>query len=165
MKDIVIEDFENLIYADSSETKCLREDYNFPINKAHSSAFVDINGDCINDILFHSSDASRQFLEIWIGKKSADGKIKYCLSEKKPIPYNFGLFAIADINNDGQLDLVFPIKNSVPPAIYVAYNQKAFDYDWTKNYCESIQEANAKNIKEKEILFDPFNANIITNVK
>lgn len=158
-KDLVIKDFKDLVSTDDDCTKAIV--YN-PINRDHSSAFVDINGDCINDLLIHSTaNKGDQFLEIWIGRKNAYGDVKYCLKEIKPIKKEFGLFSLSDVNNDGHLDIVFPIKNSRPPAIFVAYNQKKFDYDWTKNYCESVQ-----NIKydKNEKLFDEFNDKIITNV-
>lgn len=161
-KDMIVQDFNELIYADS-RNECLNEDYNFAISKPHSSAFVDINGDCINDILIHSMKGTSRYLEFWIGKKAAEGEIKYCLKDIKSVPDNFGIFSITDVNNDGHLDLIFPIKDNVPPAIFVAYNKKKFDYDWTKNYCESVQSEN-NNSTINEILFDEFDKEKITNV-
>jgi hypothetical protein len=157
-KDLITIDFKDIVSTDEDCIKALN--YN-PINKDHSSAFVDINGDCINDLLIHSMSGGDQFLEFWIGKKNKYGDVKYCLKEIMPIKKEFGLFSLSDVNNDGHLDIVFPIKNSEPPAIFVAYNQKKFDYDWTKNYCESVQSI---NYDKNEKLFDDFSDNTITNV-
>jgi len=157
-KDIIIQDFENII---SSDGECQKGGFDSMIKRHHSSAFVDIDGDCINDLLIHSQKDSEQFLEIWIAIKNKSGIIKYCLKEIQKIQENFGLFGISDVNNDGQLDIVFPIKYSQPPSIFVAYNKKKVNYDWTKNYCE-VQQNVKKDIKEK--LFDEFNQNYITNV-
>jgi len=158
-KDLVIKDFTDTL---SNEKDCVQSLSFNPIKRDHSSAFIDINGDCINDLLIHSSKDGNQFLEIWIGRKNFAGDIKYCLKEIKPIKKEFGLFSLSDVNNDGHLDIVFPIRNSQPPAIFVAYNQKKFNYDWTKNYCESVQGI---KYDKNENLFDDFNDKIITNVK
>lgn len=158
-EDLIIKDFKDFV---STDEDCIKALFYNPINKDHSSAFVDINGDCINDLLIHSMRDGDQFLEFWIGKTNQVGEVKYCLKEIKPIEKEFGLFSLSDVNNDGHLDIVFPIKNSRPPAIFVAYNQKKFDYDWGKNYCESIQKI---KYDKDEKLFDEFDHNIITNVK
>ena len=129
------------------------QDYNYPINSPHSSAFVDI----------HSKNGNSQNLEFWLGiKDEKSQKIKYWLKEIKNIDDNFGLFSISDINNDGFLDIIFPIKNSSPPEIFIAYNQKYVDYDWTKNYCESLPISNLNN---EEKLFEDFKKNNLNNVK
>ncbi len=157
--DIVIKDFKDIV---STSDECLKTSFNNRINKDHSSAFIDINGDCINDLLIHSTNNNgEQNLEIWIGRKNAYGDVKYCLKEIKRIKKDFGLFSLSDVNNDGHLDIVFPIRNSQPPAIFIAYNQKFFDYEWTKNYCESVQSI---KYDKNEKLFDEFDNNIITNV-
>ena len=158
-KDVKIDDFKNIV---STDEECSKEDYNNPINRPHSSAFIDINGDCINDLLIHSKKGENQYIEFWIGRKNSAGNINYCLKEIKLVQKEFGLFSLSDVNNDGHLDIVFPIRNSQPPSIFVAYNQKQFDYDWTKNYCESVQSI---NYNKNEILFDDFDKTKITNVK
>lgn len=157
-KDIILIDFNQIV---SNDDDCLKASSFFPIKRDHSSAFVDINGDCINDLLIHSESGTDQYLEFWIGRKNITGQVNYCLKEIKKLNNDFGLFSISDVNNDGHLDLVFPIKNSRPPAIFVAYNQKKFDYDWTKNYCESVQSV---KYDKNEKLFDEFDHRIITNV-
>lgn len=157
-KDLVIKDFKDIV---SEEEDCVKAYFYNPINKDHSSAFIDINGDCINDLLIHSSRDGNQYLEFWIGRKNPVGEIKYCLKEIKDIKKDFGLFSLSDVNNDGHLDIVFPIRNSQPPAIFVAYNQKKFNYDWTRNYCESVQSI---KYDKNEKLFDDFDDKKITDV-
>ena len=70
----------------SEDDDCLKDVISYSINSPHSSAFVDINGDCINDLLIHSKYESDQFLEIWFGRKDFKSKkIKYCLKKKKKL--------------------------------------------------------------------------------
>jgi hypothetical protein len=151
-------DFLDLTLLD--DKKCLTEDIKIPIATEHSSAFVDINGDCVSDLLIHSRLGNDFYLEIWIGMK-IDKKIKYCLKEKKLIDKNLGLFSLVDINVDGQLDLAFPVLNSKPPQIFVAYNQIKVENDWSNNYCETAQR---KIYFINETLFSDLNTDIVTNV-
>jgi hypothetical protein len=151
-------DFADYILSD--EQKCLKEIVNFPIATEHSSAFGDINGDCVSDILIHSRLGNDFYLEIWLGMK-IDNKIKYCLKEKKLIDKRLGLFSLVDINVDGQLDLAFPVINSKPPQIFIAYNQIKVQNDWSNNYCETAQK---KIYYQNETLFSDLKIDIITNV-
>ncbi len=157
-KDKEINDFEDII---SKDEDCKKITLN-QINNPHSSAFVDIDGDCINDILIHSKYDNHQYLEFWIGRKDSNQDVKYCLKEQKLINEHFGLFSVIDVNNDGNLDIVFPIKESSPPAVFVAYNKFYFEYDWSQNYCDSVQINSKKNFIQG--LFDEFDQSIITNV-
>ena len=75
-------DFADLMLQDEKNENCLNEPTNIPIGVHHSSAFVDINGDCVSDLLIHSKLGKEIFLEIWIGMK-INNEIKYCLKEKK----------------------------------------------------------------------------------
>jgi len=151
-------DFANLMLLD--DEKCLTENVKIPIADEHSSAFVDINGDCVSDLLIHSRLGNEIFLEFWIGMK-INKEIKYCLKEKKLIDNKLGLFSLVDINVDGQLDLAFPITESRPPQVFVAYNQIKVENDWSSNYCETAQK---KKYFKNETLFSDLKSDLVTNV-
>jgi integrin alpha FG-GAP repeat containing protein 1 len=114
----------------------------------HSSAFVDIDGDCLNDILIKSIDdgddintnktVNKIYLEIWRGVIE-DNQIKYCLSQSSVyiLDPSLGSFSLADIDRDALMDLIFPILDSTPPQILIAYNKINLNYDWTADYCSS----------------------------
>jgi integrin alpha FG-GAP repeat containing protein 1 len=128
----------------------------FKFSNPHSSAFLDIDGDCINDILIRSmveeevvgtnSTRTKYFLEIWRGIIE-DQKIKYCLSQSSVynLEHNLGPFSIADINRDSMPDIIFPILESYPPKIIIGYNQINLEYDWTADYCETHNKFIIKN--------------------
>ena len=61
IKDKLETKFSSLM---SEDDDCLKDVISYSINSPHSSAFVDINGDCINDLLIHSKYESDQFLEM-----------------------------------------------------------------------------------------------------
>ena len=151
-------DFVDLMLLE--EENCLTSPVNIPIGVHHSSAFVDINGDCVSDLLIHSKLGNEVFLEFWIGMKR-NNQIKYCLKEKKQINEKLGLFSLVDINVDGQLDLAFPILKSEPPQVFVAYNQIKVENDWSNNYCETAQ---IKKFQKNETLFSDLNSISINNV-
>lgn len=139
---------------------CITEVPKIPIPMKHSSAFVDINGDCVNDILLQSKLGDKNYLEFWIGMKE-ENEIKYCFKERKFIDNELGLFSIVDINVDGQLDLAFPITNSQPPKVYVAYNQIKIENDWTVNYCDT---ARSIQYHQNDTIFSNFEINVEDNV-
>ena len=157
-KELKEMNFSDIILLDKDI--CLLENPKIPIARKHSSAFVDINGDCVSDMLIHSKMGNKVYLEIWIGMK-IDNEIKYCLKEKKIIDNKLGLFSLVDINVDGQLDLAFPITESQPPQVYIAYNQIKVENDWSINYCETAQE---KKYNISETLFSDLRVDSINNV-
>lgn len=110
---------------------------NYDLLSPHSSGIIDIDGDCLNDLLIMSTDGSKKYLEIWISIIEND-KVKYCLTNSNvyELEDNLGLVSIADIDRNAMPDIVFPVLNSSPPQIVVAYNKKKIDYTWTSNYCE-----------------------------
>lgn len=110
----------------------------YPISKEHSSAFIDIDGDCVNDLIINSEDKKgNKFIEVWRGIIDKETKsLTYCLVQNSvySISSDIGLFSIADVNRDGMLDLIFPI-TSGNPRILVAYNQINLVFDWEDDYC------------------------------
>lgn len=113
---------------------------NFPIKEEHSSAFLDIDADCTNDILITSqsnkSKKSQTFLEIWRGSLENE-TLKYCLTSSSvyPLDDKLGLFSLADVNRDGLIDIVFPVISD-QARILIAYNMIKLNYDWTNMFCD-----------------------------
>jgi len=109
------------------------EQNKIPIPSSHSSAFVDIDTDCQNDLVIHSEQNSVKFLEIWRGHVEK-GEIRYCLSKKSVyiLDSNLGQFTVADINRDGVLDIIFPVLKTAN--ILIAYNKISLEFDWTLDY-------------------------------
>lgn len=148
----IVRDFDEMI--SKNLNKCDRSIIHskYKFSAPHSSAFVDIDGDCINDILIKSMSEeqiqipetnsttihTKYFLEVWRGVIE-DNKIKYCLSQSSvyDLEPNLGTFSIADINRDSMPDIVFPVLESFPPKIIIGYNQINLEYDWTADYCKT----------------------------
>ena len=139
------------------------DNYNtLAINIDHSSAFVDIDGDCQNDLIIHSTyfyyDTSlnqtmkKSLLEIWRGSFK-DSKVQYCLTKSSvyDLTDDLGPFTIDDFDRDGLLDIIFPILNT--GNVLIAHNKMKLTYDWSLDYCASHANLNLTNIP---IVFDAF---------
>ncbi|KAJ1813412.1 hypothetical protein LPJ56_005173, partial [Coemansia sp. RSA 2599] len=81
----------------------------------HSSAFVDLNGDCLAD-LFVVCEGSEEY-QIWTNTESG-----FVYSQTGKLPSNAGPVSFADMNADGSIDMVIPIVGSTQ--IYVVYNEQ-----------------------------------------
>ena len=133
-----------------------------PFESPNSNAFVDIDGDCLNDILISSYDNSnkKRKLEIWKGVFE-DDEVKYCLSSNNiyDIDDSLGLFTVVDVDRNALPDLVFPIINSSPPQILVAYNIISITYTWTSDYCTDHPPINLSKKPDSKIekIFEEFN--------
>ena len=133
-----------------------------PFESPNTNAFVDIDGDCINDIIISSYDPNNKNerkLEIWKGVLE-NGEIKYCLSNVNAytIDSSLGLFTVVDVDRNALPDLVFPILNTSPPQILVSYNTLPISYDWTSDYCSDHTPINFNKSPNSKIskIFDDF---------
>ena len=119
----------------------------FPFDSPNANGYVDVDGDCLNDLVITSYDpvTGVRYLEIW---KSIieEGNIKYCLTNNNvyTLPNEVGLPSIVDVDRRAMPDLVFPIMNSYPPKIVIAYNKINLQYDWTDNYCDTHKPISIK---------------------
>ena len=133
-------DFSTLIPSNLNLCDASAKHNQFEILSPNSNGYVDIDGDCLNDILIMSIDKStnKRYLEIWKGIIEND-KIRYCLTSSNvyELDNSLGLFTIVDIDRNAMPDLVFPVLNSSPPKIVIAYNKVPIEYDWTDNYCDN----------------------------
>ncbi|KAI8881111.1 hypothetical protein K501DRAFT_223676 [Backusella circina FSU 941] len=82
----------------------------------HSNAFVDLDGDCLADLVFVCENK----IQIWINQRDQGFK----LAQTATLPEGAGPLSFGDIDGDGSIDIVFPVcKNSVC-SIHVVYNQQ-----------------------------------------
>ncbi|BEI87812.1 uncharacterized protein CcaverHIS019_0105300 [Cutaneotrichosporon cavernicola] len=98
---------------------------------AHSSAFIDMDGDCAPDVVLHcgGAKANNRKLQVWLNR----GKEGYILSNTWNLPLGSRSISYADMNRNGAMDLVFPTCKRVLPStglgeackIHVAYNNQA----------------------------------------
>ena len=141
---------------------------NMPFEIPNSNAFVDIDGDCINDIIISNYDNTnkKRLLEIWKGVFE-DNEVKYCLSMNNvyEVDNSLGLFTIVDVDRNALPDIVFPILNSSPPQILVAFNILSMSYVWTRDYCDDHPPINLSKSPNSKInkIFE--NLNIKTSNK
>lgn len=141
--------FPSIFSSNTEKCDASTEQNKVPIPHDHSSAFVDIDGDCINDIIIASRVTEvdgegkiniTNYMEIWKGTDEMYNgvkKVRYCLLKSYVIPIEEGLghFTISDINRDGMLDIIFPILNS--NNVLIAYNKIKLEYDWSADYCST----------------------------
>ncbi|KAJ2858467.1 hypothetical protein J3B02_000217 [Coemansia erecta] len=81
----------------------------------HSSAFVDLNGDCLAD-LFVVCEGNEEY-QIWSNTQSG-----FVFSQTGKLPSNAGPVSFADMNADGSIDMVIPVIGSTQ--IYIVYNEQ-----------------------------------------
>lgn len=126
----------------SSDSDCDGNDiYNtFPIPFQHSSAFVDLDADCLNDVVIMSSRNGLSFIEIWRGRL-VNNSMNFCLNINSVYSKDnsLGLFTISDINRDGMLDISFPIIGT--SKILIAFNKKDLIFKWADDYCSDAKES------------------------
>ncbi|KAI8919600.1 hypothetical protein BC831DRAFT_481146, partial [Entophlyctis helioformis] len=88
----------------------------------HSSAFVDLNGDCLADIFLVCQDANNHMTyQIWVNTKT-DG---FVFARQEALPHATDQISFADMDADGTMDMVFSTCTvGIPCTINIAYNQQ-----------------------------------------
>ncbi|KAK8864374.1 hypothetical protein IAR55_001622 [Kwoniella newhampshirensis] len=73
----------------------------------HSSAFIDIDGDCLPDLVLHCArlKSSHRSIQIWLNR----GEAGYVLARTYDLPRHSGMITFADMNRDGSVDMIFPV--------------------------------------------------------
>jgi len=105
-----------------------------------SHAWVDLDGDCMADLVVTSqsqsgtdadSTASTKFIEIWINHWR-DGPTLHSIN---PLPAGSGQLSFADVDSDGNMDLIVPIltPNHANNEIRIYYNR-------AKQLCGSLYD-------------------------
>lgn len=67
-----------------------------PIDMPHSNAFVDINGDCLSDLVITSNNGTNRFLEVWLNS-DASGTPEFTLTEVLDLPEGAGQVTFSDL--------------------------------------------------------------------
>jgi integrin alpha FG-GAP repeat containing protein 1 len=93
----------------------------------HSSAFIDLNGDCLADLFLVCEDSgwlgSSQSYQIWTANRDAK-KPGYTLARQGKLPAGTGALSFADMDRDGTIDVVFPSCDSNQCYVNIAYNRQ-----------------------------------------
>ncbi|CDR94221.1 T-cell immunomodulatory protein-like protein precursor, putative [Babesia bigemina] len=126
-----------------------REGY---VPSPHSSAFVDINGDCRADLILLVQHENKRYLQIW-ETEADNNRMKYIRNPNKDIvlPTNHGQVSFADFNGDGTIDIVVPYCNQLNAErsciqgsrIFITFNhQKPFcSYIWNNPNSDMCRKA------------------------
>ncbi|KAG0245957.1 hypothetical protein B0O80DRAFT_464011 [Mortierella sp. GBAus27b] len=92
------------------------------LSDPHSSAFVDLNGDCLADIFLTCFDAAKNQHSYVVYVNNKDQGFTFGVSGL--LPAGSGQVSFADIDGDGAVDLVVPACEGNQCSIYVYYNQQ-----------------------------------------
>ena len=164
-KKFIIKDFIEFLSSNNKICDGNEKYSKVPFESPNTNAFIDIDGDCLNDIIISSYDSQnkKRKLEIWKGVFE-DEEVKYCLSSNNiyDIDDSLGLFTVVDVDRNALPDLVFPILNTSPPQILVAYNIISMSYTWTSDYCTDHPPINFNKSPNSEIkkIFENFNVKV-----
>lgn len=96
--------------------------------KPHSSAFIDLDGDCLADLFLVCIDSATSQLtyQIWIANKLKEGSTipTYKFGSGGTLPKGTGALSFADMDRDGTIDVVFPSCEGSQCFINIAYNKQ-----------------------------------------
>ncbi|KAF9583315.1 hypothetical protein BGW38_009764 [Lunasporangiospora selenospora] len=92
------------------------------LSDPHSSAFVDLNGDCLADIFLTCYDAAKDQHSYIVYVNKKEQGFEFAVSGL--LPAGAGQVTFADIDGDGAVDFVVPACNRGQCSIYVYYNQQ-----------------------------------------
>ncbi|KAL1915364.1 uncharacterized protein VTP21DRAFT_6822 [Calcarisporiella thermophila] len=102
----------------------------FPLNNSapackpanpHSSAFVDLDGDCLADLfLVCQEEGGRHSYQIWINSVENG----FVFKQTGQLPAGAGQISFADMDGDGTIDVVFPVCDGDHCSIHTVYNQQ-----------------------------------------
>lgn len=97
------------------------------LSEPHSSAFIDLDGDCLADLFLvcKGSAAWKLTYQIWIAEKVVKGSIPtYSFARGGDLPPGAGALSFADMDRDGTIDVVFPSCEGSTCYINIAYNKQ-----------------------------------------
>ncbi|KAI8072567.1 hypothetical protein BC940DRAFT_292890 [Gongronella butleri] len=87
----------------------------------HSNAFIDLDGDCLADLVFVcSGDYGRNSVQIWTNKREKGFELAQTLT----LPTNAGPLAFADMDGSGSVDMIFTTCDGHRCAVHTVYNQQ-----------------------------------------
>ena len=130
-----------------------------PISTKGGIAFVDLDGDCLPDIVLTHDENDKRLIEIYTSKRQYDDNKKYCLKQVIELEDKdkYGAFAITRVNDNKDenyapmLDILIPlIKEN---KINIFKNKQKIGYKWSNNYCNE-DFANIKNDKNDTLFYN-----------
>ena len=130
-----------------------------PISTKGGIAFVDLDGDCLPDIVLTHNENDKRLIEIYTSKRQYDDNKKYCLKQVIELEDKdkYGAFAITRVNDNKDenyapmLDILIPlIKEN---KINIFKNKQKIGYKWSNNYCNQ-DFANINNDKNDTLFYN-----------
>ncbi len=134
----------------STNSKCDQSFENQDISYEGGHAFVDIDGDCVGDLIItHENEENQRVIEIYLGIIQNKKKV-YCLTKNNivtlPDADNYGAFTLSHINDiedeeteyAPMLDILIPKPKE--NTILILLNQKKVKYSWSDSYCEKYKK-------------------------
>lgn len=112
------------------------------LRSPHSHATIDLDGDCMADLVVTStateSDARgaplvRNYLEIWLNRATL-GPVLFSISV---LPAGAGQLSFADVDNDGNIDILVPVFRASAAA---SLNQLHVYYSQSRQLCGSLYD-------------------------
>jgi integrin alpha FG-GAP repeat containing protein 1 len=111
-----------------------------PLSRFQSHAFVDIDGDCLADLVVTCGDP-RDHVQLWVNRKKEGFKLLHELR----LMAGGGLINFLDINGDGSIDMMYPVCDPEPTCEHV--------HGWhvissiQKPWCDSVIAENCRPIR------------------
>ncbi|KAL0078748.1 hypothetical protein F4703DRAFT_1876957 [Phycomyces blakesleeanus] len=107
----------------------------------HSNAFLDLDGDCLADLVFVCEEKNNQKrIQLWTNERK-DG---FKLSQTLYLPDGAGALSFADMDGDGSIDIVFPVCHGSTCKIHVVYNKQM-------GLCSTNQDSNSSCRKAQNL--------------
>ena len=148
-KDGTIKSFDEILSSKDKEGASNYKFLNKKFSDKYGNAFVDLNGDCLPDLILTSEEDQILYLEIYYHTEE-----KYNLDSYSFKIGEYGAFLIGDFDRNSQLDILFPHLNE--PKVTIFYNQFQSNHNWDENYCEIIKNNNDVKEKKYKKVFNEF---------
>ncbi|KAI5184918.1 integrin alpha FG-GAP repeat containing protein 1 [Nematocida homosporus] len=98
------------------------------LRPGHSSAFVDVNGDGIADLVLDTIDGSERVVEVWLNRETG-----FEFKERLVLPEAAGPFVLGDFSGRGSADILYLTNTAQGPAVNLLPNARP-------TYCSSNQQ-------------------------
>lgn len=117
----------------------------------HSNAFIDLDGDCLADLVFVCSKSSgSKSIQIWSNRRDQG----FTLSREADLPTGAGPLSFADIDGDGSIDIIFPVCQNKVCSIHVVYNQQMGLCSKTQEVSTTCRNAQQLCVADPNFTFD-----------
>eukprot|EP01119_Soliformovum_irregulare_P011411 TRINITY_DN2849_c1_g3_i4.p1 TRINITY_DN2849_c1_g3~~TRINITY_DN2849_c1_g3_i4.p1 ORF type:complete len:696 (-),score=204.75 TRINITY_DN2849_c1_g3_i4:12-1883(-) len=114
----------------------------------NANAIVDMNGNCLADLVVTSVDGNSQFLEIWDWQSSG-----FKLQKEIPLSSGSQIPTFSDIDADGTMDVIIPI--CFPSGNCSETNSIEILYNVQMSMCSGIFEASSCRNSQELCTMDP----------